>query len=99
MACASNYPTCVLYDQVVKEITDGGADYCFECIGLASLMKDAFSCSREVISLSIFKKIPIFFATRKNKRHATNKIIISKTNYRLALRFTWFLMTISLMLF
>lgn len=33
--------------QVVKEITDGGADYCFECIGLASLMKDAFDCSRE----------------------------------------------------
>lgn len=33
--------------QVVKEMTDGGADYCFECIGLASLMKDAFDCSRE----------------------------------------------------
>ncbi|KAJ9673897.1 hypothetical protein PVL29_023444 [Vitis rotundifolia] len=33
--------------QVVKEMTDGGADYCFECIGLASLMKDAFNCSRE----------------------------------------------------
>ncbi|KAK9270872.1 hypothetical protein L1049_026458 [Liquidambar formosana] len=28
-------------------MTDGGADYCFECIGLASLMKDAFSSSRE----------------------------------------------------
>ncbi|PPR91829.1 hypothetical protein GOBAR_AA28859 [Gossypium barbadense] len=25
---------------------DGGADYCFECIGLASLMEDAFNSSR-----------------------------------------------------
>ncbi|XP_031263989.1 alcohol dehydrogenase-like 2 [Pistacia vera] len=33
--------------QVIKEMTDGGADYCFECIGLASAMEDAFSCSRE----------------------------------------------------
>ncbi|CAN1233798.1 Alcohol dehydrogenase-like 2 [Linum perenne] len=33
--------------QVIKEMTDGGADYCFECIGLASLMTDAFSSSRE----------------------------------------------------
>ncbi|KAJ0085449.1 hypothetical protein Patl1_08566 [Pistacia atlantica] len=28
-------------------MTDGGADYCFECIGLASVMEDAFSSSRE----------------------------------------------------
>ncbi|KAJ4701375.1 Alcohol dehydrogenase-like [Melia azedarach] len=33
--------------QVIKEMTDGGADYCFECIGLASAMEDAFSSSRE----------------------------------------------------
>ncbi|CAN1233796.1 Alcohol dehydrogenase-like 2 [Linum perenne] len=33
--------------EVIKEMTDGGADYCFECIGLASLMTDAFSSSRE----------------------------------------------------
>ncbi|KAJ7958981.1 Alcohol dehydrogenase-like [Quillaja saponaria] len=33
--------------EVIKEMTDGGADYCFECIGLASLMNDAFSSSRE----------------------------------------------------
>ncbi|WOL02758.1 alcohol dehydrogenase-like 7 isoform X1 [Canna indica] len=31
--------------QVIKEMTGGGADYCIECIGLASLMSDAFlSC-------------------------------------------------------
>lgn len=29
-------------------MTDGGADYCFECIGLAALMNDAFRSSREV---------------------------------------------------
>ncbi|KAK8684053.1 hypothetical protein V6N13_040090 [Hibiscus sabdariffa] len=32
---------------VIKEITDGGADYCFECIGLSSLMEDAFHCTRQ----------------------------------------------------
>lgn len=28
-------------------MTDGGADYCFECIGLTSLMQDAFTSSRK----------------------------------------------------
>ncbi|XP_072991480.1 alcohol dehydrogenase-like 7 isoform X2 [Typha latifolia] len=32
--------------EVIKEMTDGGADYCFECIGLASLMSEAFRSSR-----------------------------------------------------
>jgi Zn-dependent alcohol dehydrogenase len=29
-------------------MTNGGADYCFECIGLASLMNDAFKSSHQV---------------------------------------------------
>ncbi|XP_010025906.2 alcohol dehydrogenase-like 2 isoform X1 [Eucalyptus grandis] len=33
--------------EVIKEITDGGADYSFECVGLASVMADAFNSSRE----------------------------------------------------
>ncbi|KAL9446856.1 hypothetical protein AB3S75_014512 [Citrus x aurantiifolia] len=33
--------------QVIKEMTDGGADYCLECIGLTSVMNDAFNSSRE----------------------------------------------------
>ncbi|CAI9763601.1 unnamed protein product [Fraxinus pennsylvanica] len=32
--------------QIIKEMTDGGADYCFECVGLASVMQDAFNSSR-----------------------------------------------------
>nr|KJB64121.1 hypothetical protein B456_010G038400 [Gossypium raimondii] len=32
--------------EVIKEITDGGVDYSFECIGLASLMEEAFNSSR-----------------------------------------------------
>jgi len=32
-------------------MTDGGADYCFECIGLAALMNDAFRSSRDVCTL------------------------------------------------
>ncbi|KAF3658637.1 Alcohol dehydrogenase-like 7 [Capsicum annuum] len=33
--------------QVIKEMSDGGADYCFECIGLTSLMQEAFASSRK----------------------------------------------------
>lgn len=33
--------------QVIKELTNGGADYCFECIGSATVMQDAFESSRE----------------------------------------------------
>ncbi|CAL5204535.1 unnamed protein product [Lathyrus oleraceus] len=33
--------------EVIKGMTNGGADYCFECIGLASLMEEAFNSSRE----------------------------------------------------
>ncbi|GAB4845007.1 hypothetical protein Ancab_038399 [Ancistrocladus abbreviatus] len=33
--------------QVIKELTDGGADYCFECVGMVSLMEEAFESSRE----------------------------------------------------
>ncbi|KAK7828668.1 alcohol dehydrogenase-like 1 [Quercus suber] len=32
---------------VINELTNGGADYCFECIGLASLMQEAFLSSRK----------------------------------------------------
>ncbi|GLT44857.1 hypothetical protein SLA2020_187310 [Shorea laevis] len=32
--------------EVIKEMTDGGADYCFECIGLTSLMEEAFNSNR-----------------------------------------------------
>ncbi|PPD85061.1 hypothetical protein GOBAR_DD18014 [Gossypium barbadense] len=34
------------FNEMIKEITDGGADYCFERIGLASLMEDAFNSNR-----------------------------------------------------
>ncbi|XP_058096911.1 alcohol dehydrogenase-like 7 isoform X1 [Magnolia sinica] len=33
--------------KVIKEMTDGGADYCFECVGLASLISDAFASCRK----------------------------------------------------
>lgn len=34
-------------NEVIIEMTNGGADYCFECIGLASLMSEAFLSSRK----------------------------------------------------
>ncbi|XP_078164407.1 alcohol dehydrogenase-like 1 [Carex rostrata] len=33
--------------EVIIEMTKGGADYCFECIGVASVMNDAFKSSRK----------------------------------------------------
>lgn len=34
--------------QVIKEMTGGGADYCFECIGSTAVTAEAFSSSRMV---------------------------------------------------
>uniref|UniRef100_A0A2N9FAW3 alcohol dehydrogenase n=1 Tax=Fagus sylvatica TaxID=28930 RepID=A0A2N9FAW3_FAGSY len=36
-----------LIEQVINEITGGGADYCFECVGLASLVQEAYACCRK----------------------------------------------------
>ncbi|CDP07305.1 unnamed protein product [Coffea canephora] len=33
--------------QVITDMTDGGADYCFECVGLASLVHEAYACCRK----------------------------------------------------
>lgn len=44
-----DYLTC----KVINETTDGGADYCFECVGQSSLIKEAFACCRKV-SLYIY---------------------------------------------
>ncbi|CAI0434987.1 unnamed protein product [Linum tenue] len=33
--------------QVINEMTEGGADYCFECVGLPSLMEEAYACCRK----------------------------------------------------
>ncbi|KAE8704220.1 Alcohol dehydrogenase-like 7 [Hibiscus syriacus] len=33
--------------QVVMEMTGGGADYCFECVGIASLVQEAFASCRK----------------------------------------------------
>lgn len=35
--------------QVIKEMTDGGADYCFECVGVASLVYEAYASCRKVL--------------------------------------------------
>ncbi|XP_073021107.1 LOW QUALITY PROTEIN: alcohol dehydrogenase-like 7 [Primulina eburnea] len=33
--------------QTINEMTGGGADYCFECVGKASLVEEAFACCRK----------------------------------------------------
>lgn len=38
----------VAAEQVIIEMTDGGADYCFECVGMASLVHEAYASCRKV---------------------------------------------------
>ncbi|XP_028765222.1 alcohol dehydrogenase-like 7 [Neltuma alba] len=33
--------------QVIKDMTGGGADYCFECVGMASLVQEAYASCRK----------------------------------------------------
>ncbi|KAK3038870.1 hypothetical protein RJ639_028592 [Escallonia herrerae] len=33
--------------QVIIEMTDGGADYCFECVGLSSIVREAYDSCRK----------------------------------------------------
>ncbi|KAH7523439.1 hypothetical protein FEM48_Zijuj06G0011000 [Ziziphus jujuba var. spinosa] len=33
--------------RVINEMSGGGADYCFECVGLASLVHEAYACCRK----------------------------------------------------
>ncbi|XP_052203619.1 alcohol dehydrogenase-like 7 [Diospyros lotus] len=33
--------------ELIKNMTGGGADYCFECVGLASLVHEAYACCRK----------------------------------------------------
>ncbi|KAG7536855.1 NAD(P)-binding domain superfamily [Arabidopsis suecica] len=33
--------------EVINEMTGGGADYCFECVGSSSLVQEAYACCRQ----------------------------------------------------
>ncbi|KAH7523438.1 hypothetical protein FEM48_Zijuj06G0010900 [Ziziphus jujuba var. spinosa] len=35
------------HEQVITEMTGGGADYCFECVGQAALVQEAYACCRK----------------------------------------------------
>ncbi|KAL8553110.1 hypothetical protein ACS0TY_001674 [Phlomoides rotata] len=35
---------------IINEMTDEGADYCFEYVGKSSLVQEAYSCGRKVSS-------------------------------------------------
>lgn len=59
----------LVVEQVVLEMTGGGADYCFECVGLASLVHEAYaSCRKVCLSQSVSKTHPctvIYWQTTK----------------------------------
>ncbi|XP_073221042.1 alcohol dehydrogenase-like 7 isoform X2 [Cicer arietinum] len=40
--------------QVIMEMTGGGADYCFECVGMASLVHEAYASCRKTLMGSLF---------------------------------------------
>ncbi|RZC64421.1 hypothetical protein C5167_008111 [Papaver somniferum] len=43
---------CYIDYHVIKEMTDGGADYCFECIGLASLSAKLVSSGNSLLIIT-----------------------------------------------
>jgi Zn-dependent alcohol dehydrogenase len=43
--------------QVIVEMTGGGVDYSFECIGVPSVMTDAFRCTKMVRFVDNFHSI------------------------------------------
>ncbi|KAH9693691.1 Alcohol dehydrogenase-like 7 [Citrus sinensis] len=43
----SIYDLPLLTISIIIDMTDGGADYCFECVGLASLVQEAYACCRK----------------------------------------------------
>lgn len=68
-------------------MTKGGADYCFECIGLASVMNDAFKSCRKVqtnwpVYTSTKLKLYQLNYTRKKKIYLTS-INSFETNFTL----------------
>lgn len=43
--------------EAIKELTDGGADYCFECIGSATVMQDASESTRQVCTYNFLRTL------------------------------------------
>ncbi|CAK7346071.1 unnamed protein product [Dovyalis caffra] len=41
--------------EVILEMTGGGADYCFECVGLSSLMEQAYASCRKFANLRVIQ--------------------------------------------
>ncbi|KAJ0896734.1 putative alcohol dehydrogenase [Helianthus annuus] len=39
--------------EIIIEMTDGGADYCFECVGSTTLVHEAYASCRKVPSIPI----------------------------------------------
>lgn len=64
--------------QVITEMTGGGADYCFECVGSASLVQEAYACCRKVSLISKHKNKHLYLL--KENYNSTHKLIICWTS-------------------
>lgn len=53
LSCDSQLLLFLYANQVIIDMTEGGADYCFECIGVPSLIREAFACCRKVSPLAL----------------------------------------------
>lgn len=59
--------------QVIMEMTDGGADYCFECVGMASLVHEAYACCR-MVSFILHPPLSFWTAKHINSQFADEKM-------------------------
>jgi len=49
----------LMYVQVIREMTDGGVDYSFECTGINDVLREAFVSTHDVRCTRTFSGRPI----------------------------------------
>uniref|UniRef100_A0A0A9FV20 Pco147721a n=1 Tax=Arundo donax TaxID=35708 RepID=A0A0A9FV20_ARUDO len=73
-------------------MTGGGADYSFECIGVSSVMTDAFRSTKPVVILSMHPPPcdkHITMSSFRRQLHACSQLIATRVRRGRARRSTW----------
>ncbi|KAJ0085701.1 hypothetical protein Patl1_09440 [Pistacia atlantica] len=68
-----------IFPLVINEMTNGSADYCFECVGSASLMQEAYACCRQVSKPK--SDIPILLKRYMDKELLLNEFVSHETRF------------------
>ncbi|KAL5058098.1 hypothetical protein RYX36_029702 [Vicia faba] len=61
--------------EVIMEMKDGGADYCFECVGMASLVHEAYASCRKELHLDEFVTHEVEFKNINKAFHLLSKLL------------------------